>query len=94
VDDLRAFLSSRYDEDEEFARSLVSTSAVPPAAYALGVTLAHRILSELEVGRAIVARCRLSAADGLDVVEVKDAVIRDLARAHVEHPDFRSEWRP
>jgi hypothetical protein len=92
VKDLQAFLSARYEEDEDFARSLVTVSAAPPESYALGVTLAQRVLAEVQMGRAIADRCQPALNEGGELAEVKYDVVRKLALAYTTHPDFRSNW--
>ncbi len=56
------------------------------------VTWAHRILAEVELGRSLLARCEANAADGDDVIELKNSIIRELARSGQDHPDFRAAW--
>jgi hypothetical protein len=93
VEKLQAFLSARYDEDEEFARNLVSAATVPPEAYALGVTLAQRILAEIQIGRSIAHRCQPAVNDAGELARVKYDVVRDLTLIYTAHPDFRPDWR-
>lgn len=92
MDELVEFLLCRYDEDAQFARDLVSSSIQPSAAYALAVTLAHRTLAQIEVGRRLLVRCSDTTSDDQQIRDLKRSVLLDLAGGYSTHPAYKPSW--
>lgn len=86
-------------ELEDQLRADPSTLAL--AAF-FAATLPGKVLTQIETNRRTVQRCvdevdAGTAGDGqlmTSGAQLADDILRDLASAHADHPDYRQEWKP
>jgi len=102
---LVAFLLARIDEDERIADHVASVSPTADTGFCVWATQFafdpermivaidyQRVFAECAAKRRIVDAFR-AATPATVPAETLAAVLRELALAHADHPDYRSDWR-
>jgi hypothetical protein len=100
---LVAFLLARVEEDERIAEHVASVSPTTDSEFCVWATQFafdaermivavdyQRVFAECYAKRRIVESFRMVAPAQTETLEV---VLRELAFAHADHPDYRSGWR-
>ena len=99
------FLVARIEEDERIADHVASVSPTADSGFCVWATQFafdpermivaidyQRVHAESAAKRRIVNAFR-AAAPATAPREALEAVLRELAFVHADHPDFRNEWR-
>ncbi|WP_156172585.1 DUF6221 family protein [Microbacterium sp. Ag1] len=100
-----AFLLARIEEDERIAGHVAAVSPTADTGFCVWATQFafdpermivaidyQRVLAECAAKRRIVDMFR-AATPAAATAEVLEAVLRELAFAHADHPDYRVAWR-
>lgn len=97
------FLLDRVEEDERIADHVASVSPTTDTGFCVWATQFafdaermivavdyQRVVTECAAKRRIVDAFRTAAPAQAETLEV---VLRELAFAHADHPDYRNDWR-